>query len=131
MRVRRNYGRYTEVVTIEEFAQMDFPLSTPNYAGVYDEHTTVLIPSSGGTLALVKIARGKDGYHVSSEFETQTGFSGFWPSKNSKPWKDKTDAFVAGVMRLEKEWNMGFSKRYSDQACEIYFDAIHKQLTLF
>ena len=110
---------------------MDLPLSTPNHAGVYDEHTTVLIPSSGGTLALVKIARGKDGYRVSSEFETQTGFSGFWPSKNSKLCKDKTDAFIAGVIRLEKEWDMGFSKACSDQAREIYFNAIHKQLTLF
>ena len=131
MKVKRNWGRHTEVVTIQEFARMDLPQSTPNHAGVYEDHTVVLIPSAAATLALVCIARDKDGYHVSSEFETQTGFSGCWPSQNSKPWKDKTDAFVAGVIRLEKEWNMGFYKRYSDQAREIYFDSIHKQLTLF
>ncbi|MCX4259111.1 MAG: hypothetical protein OSJ34_05260 [Muribaculaceae bacterium] len=131
MKIKRAWKRHTEVVAIQEFAQMELPLSTPNDSGVYTEHTNVLIPSPAGTVALALIARGDDGYHVSSEFETRTGFSGGWPSQNSKACKDKTEAFTAGIIRLERNWEMGFSREYADRARQIYYNALHKQLTLF
>ena len=102
MKVKHNWNRFVEVVTIQEFAQMELPLSTPNDSGVYTEYTNVLIPSPAGTVALALIARGDDGYHVSSEFETRTGFSGGWPSQNSKTCKDKAEAFTAGIIWLER-----------------------------
>ncbi len=131
MKIKRAWKRHTEVVAIQEFAQMELPLSTPNDSGVYTEHTNVLIPSPAGTVALALIARGDDGYHVSSEFETRTGFSGGWPSQNSKACKDKTEAFTAGIIRLERNWEMGFSREYAYRARQIYYNALHKQLTLF
>ena len=131
MKIKRAWKRHTEVVAIQEFAQMELPLSTPHDSGVYTEHTNVLIPSPAGTVALALIARGDDGYHVSSEFETRTGFSGGWPSQNSKACKDKTEAFTAGIIRLERNWEMGFSREYADRARQIYYNALHKQLTLF
>lgn len=131
MKIKHNWGRFVEAVTIQEFAQMELPLSTPNNSGVYTEHTNVLIPSPAGTVALALIARGDDGYHVSSEFETRTGFSGGWPSQSSKAWKDKTDAFTAGIVGLERNWEMGFSREYADRARQTYYNALHKQLTLF
>ncbi len=131
MKIKRAWKRHTEVVAIQEFAQMELPLSTPNDSGVYTEHTNVLIPSPAGTVALALIARGDDGYHVSSEFETRTGFSGGWPLQNSKTCKDKTEAFTAGIIRLERNWDMGFSREYADRARQIYYNALHKQLTLF
>ena len=131
MKIKRAWKRHTEVVAIQEFAQMELPLSTPNDSGVCTEHTNVLIPSPAGTVALALIARGDDGYHVSSEFETRTGFSGGWPSQNSKACKDKTEAFTAGIIRLERNWEMGFSREYADRARQIYYNALHKQLTLF
>ena len=109
MKIKRAWKRHTEVVAIQEFAQMELPLSTPNDSGVYTEHTNVLIPSPAGTVALALIARGDDGYHVSGEFETRTGFSGGWPSQNSKACKDKTEAFTAGVIQIQRKRGNGFS----------------------
>ena len=131
MKVKRNWKRFTEVVSIQEFAQMDVALSTPDRAGFYTECVSVLIPSQIGTVIIMHIAKGEDGYHIAKEYETKTGGCINRPGRSSKAYLNKTDAFRAGLESLEKEQYVAFSKKYSDQAREMYFDAIHKQLTLF
>ncbi len=110
---------------------MDLPRSTPNHTGVYVEHTTILIPSPAGTLALVLIAKDNDGYYVSTIFETRTGHRGSWPSRSSVAWSDKHEAFYAGIRSLEATRAEGLNKAQVGNACRIYYATVYRQLTLF
>ncbi len=131
MKIKLRWGRHIDGVTIQEFARMDIPPSTPDHAGFYNDCVSILIPSQIGTIAILHIARGEDGYHVARGYETRTGGCISRPGRSSKAYLNKIDAFKSGLKWLEEDQYIAFNRKYADQACRIYYDALHKQLTLF
>lgn len=118
-------------VTIQEFARMDMQPTVPNDWGVFIDHVSIPVCSSAGYLLLIHIARGKDGYHTSTEYEKNTGGGGGLPSLKNKPHKTKGSAFEAGIKDLmEREYLKQFSEHLR-QALSTFHSASYVQLTLF
>lgn len=118
--------------TIREFARMEMQPSVPNHAGVYIDHVSVPVCNASGYLLLIHIALGEDGYHISTEYETNTGGGGSWPSvRAGKTYKTRKDAFAAGIKDLMKR---EYLKQFTDHlnlALSTFHSASYVQLTLF
>lgn len=117
--------------TIPEFARMEMRPSVPNYMGVYVDKVTIPVCSLSGYLLLIHIALGKDGYHMSTEYETDTGGGGSWPSSRGKIYKTKNSAFEAGINNFMKcEYFKQFISQLN-RALAIFHSSSDIQLTLF
>lgn len=117
--------------TIQEFARMEMRPSIPNDWGVYTDNVSIPVCNASGYLLLIHIALGKDGYHTSTQYETNTGGGGSLPSAKSKPHKTKKSAFEAGIKDLmEREYLKQF-KGHLNRALSTFHSASYVQLTLF
>lgn len=117
--------------TIQEFAHMELQPSIPNDWGVFIDHVSIPVCNASGYLLLVHIALGKDGYHTSTQYETNTGGGGGLPSEKSKAHKTKKSAFEAGIKDLmEREYLKQF-KGHLNRALSTFHSASYVQLTLF
>ena len=117
--------------TIQEFARMEMQTSIPNDWGVFTDHVSIPVCNASGYLLLIHIALGKDGYHTSTEYETNTGGGGSLPSKKSKSHKTKKSAFEAGIKDLmEREYLKQFHE-HLHRALSTFHSASYVQLTLF
>ena len=117
--------------TIQEFARMEMQPSIPNDCGVFTDNVSIPVCNASGYLLLIHIALGKDGYHTSTQYETNTGGGGSLPSAKSKPHKTKKSAFEAGIKDLmEREYLKQF-KGHLNRALSIFHSASYVQLTLF
>lgn len=117
--------------TIQEFARMEMQPTTPNDWGVFIDHVSIPVCNASGYLLLIHIALGKDGYHTSTQYETNTGGGGGWPSTKSNPHKTKKSAFEAGIKDLmEREYLKQF-KGHLNRARSTFHSASYVQLTLF
>lgn len=117
--------------TIQEFARMEMQTTIPNDWGVFTDYVSIPVCNVSGYLLLIHIALGKDGYHTSTEYETNTGGGGSLPSQKSKPHKTKKSAFEAGIKDLmEREYLKQF-KGHLVRALSTFHSASYVQLTLF
>lgn len=117
--------------TIQEFARMEMQTSIPNDWGVFVDPVSIPVCNTLGYTLLIHIALGKDGYHTSTEYETNTGGGGSLPSEKSKAHKTKKSAFEAGIKDLmEREYLKQF-KGYLNRALSTFHSASYVQLTLF
>lgn len=117
--------------TIQEFAHMEMQTTIPNDWGVFVDPVSIPVCNTLGYTLLIHIALGKDGYHTSTEYETDTGGGGSLPSKKSKPHRTKKSAFEAGIKELmEREYLKQF-REHLQRALSIFHSASYVQLTLF
>lgn len=116
--------------TIKEFANMEMRPTTPNPAGVFEDHITIPVCKVSGYLFLIHVAKDADGYHVSTTYESNTGGGGSWPSKRSKAYKTKQMAFEAGIKDLSER---DYFKQYSESINQalITYKSTSLQLSLF
>lgn len=117
--------------TIQEFARMEMQSTIPNDWGVFEDNVSIPVCNTLGYTLLIHIALGKDGYHTSTEYETNTGGGGSLPSEKSKAHKTKKSAFEAGIKDLmEREYLKQF-KGHLNRALSTFHSASYVQLTLF
>lgn len=117
--------------TIQEFARMEMQPTIPNDWGVFTDHVSIPVCNASGYLLLIHIALGKDGHHTSTEYETNTGGGGCWPSVKSKAHKTKKSALEAGIKDLmDREYLKQFTG-HLNRALSIFHSASCVQLTLF
>lgn len=118
-------------VTIQEFARKEMSPSSPNDWGVYEDPVSIPVCKAMGYLLIVHIALGKDGYLVSSEYETNTGGGGSLPSVKGKLYKTKKDVFEAGIKELMAREYLKQFREHLHRALSIFHSASYVQLTLF
>lgn len=117
--------------TIQEFARMEMRLTKTNDCGVYVDHVSIPVCNTSGYMLLIHIALGKDGYHVSTQYEKDTGCGGCFPSSKGKRYKTKNAAFEAGIKDLrEREYLKQFNG-HLNRALSTFHSASYVQLTLF
>ena len=117
--------------TIQEFARMEMHPTTPIGGRVFIDHVSIPVCNVSGYMLIIHIALGKDGYHTSTEYETNTGGGGSLPSLKSKPHKTKKGAFEAGIKDLmEREYLKQFNEHLR-RALLTFHSTSYVQLTLF
>ncbi len=117
-------------VTVKEFALMDIEMTEPNDSGVYMDHISVLIPTEKELICVVNVARGIDGFHTSTEYNTTTGGGGSYPS-GKFCFKSKAEAFEYSLDKFKSYSETKDCADYFERARQEFRAAQHVQLTLF